>query len=83
MKIQVDWWRVITELLEQGHTTRGIAQTLNKPRSGVSMLRNGFVGQPKHSDGENLIDLWMKATGKSRDDLPRRTHELSVSQAKR
>ena len=82
-KPRVDWWRVITDLAEHGHTTRKLAKCLGKPRGGISMLRNGGVSQPKHADGEELIELWMSATGKKREDVPRRMPSLSVSQAKR
>ncbi|EXU75347.1 hypothetical protein BG55_11475 [Erwinia mallotivora] len=67
-EMQVDWFRVITDLERAGFTHQRIARHLIAAKSTVMYSKNG--SEPRYSDGERLIRLWELVTEKTQDDLP-------------
>lgn len=66
----VDWWQVIVDLCTHGHTHASIAISIGVGRSTINDWKNNS-SRPKHEDGENLIELWCRLAGKSRESVPR------------
>lgn len=71
VKESVDWWRVITDLERAGCSHSRIAAEVLRGKGWVDGLKNMPGYQPKHADGETVIVLWCKFTGKTRADLPK------------
>lgn len=69
----VDWWRVITDLERAGCSHSRIASEVLRGKAWVDGLKNVPGYQPKHGDGEVVIELWCRYTGHPRDNLPRET----------
>lgn len=64
----IDWFRVIYDLNKNGYSTRAIAKKINLPYPTTNGWKHG--AEPKHSDGEKLIKLWIEVTGQCRENLP-------------
>lgn len=63
-----DWFTVISDLRKRGMTAQAVADSIESAKSTVLGWKTG--AQPKHSDGERLIALWMRMTDQTRDQLP-------------
>lgn len=66
---RVDWFQVLTDLQRAGVPGASVAQHLRVPHSTVHGWKQG--AEPKHVDGELLIDLWIGLTGRNRHQVPR------------
>lgn len=66
---RVDWFRVLHELQVNGMPIQSAARHIGLSHSTVLGWRTG--SEPRYGDGELLIALWVKVTGKGRDHLPR------------
>ncbi|WP_158785130.1 hypothetical protein [Pantoea sp. BAV 3049] len=66
--MQVDWFRVITDLERAGMTQQAIARHLVAAKSSVIYWKQG--SEPRYCDGERLIRLWELVTKKNQDELP-------------
>jgi len=65
----VDWSRVLLDLrFTYRYSATQIGREVGLSHTQVSRLSSN--GQPFHSNGERIIELWIKQTGKTRDDLP-------------
>jgi len=65
----VDWESVIGDLRKQGTTFRSIAEFVSVSTSTV--VDWAYSGrQPRHADGERLIELWQQVTTHVRAQLP-------------
>jgi hypothetical protein len=62
----LDWPTILGAL---GDGDRSIGLALGVARSTVRGWRAG--GEPKHCDGELILQHWTKATGKPREQAPR------------
>ncbi|MDQ0068290.1 hypothetical protein J2W34_000064 [Variovorax boronicumulans] len=71
----VSWWHVIVQLERQQYTHGQIAASIGSTRGTVEGWKNKNA-EPAHEDGERLVLLWLAVTGKSRDELPRRTSNI-------
>lgn len=80
--LRVDWFRVIVELERQGFTPYDIGTQVGAARSTVVHWRNDGT-EPRHLDGELLIQFWSAATCKGRDDLPMKLLEPSAAEYRR
>lgn len=67
--LRVDWFRVLADLRRLGWNSARVAGEIDMPRTTVDGWKAGSV--PRYDPGERLVALWVKATGKSRDDVPR------------
>lgn len=63
-----DWFRIICDLNKSNLSLQNIANIIQVPKPTIVGWKQG--AEPKHSDGERLIDLWCSTTGSSRSDLP-------------
>ena len=53
----IDWPEVINDLVRRGMRTEAIAERAAIPRATLNGYRNQGA-EPKHSDGERLLELW-------------------------
>lgn len=67
---RIDWFRVLADLRDRGLTIRVITACTAISKPTLLDLRNQDA-DPKTHQGELLIALWMRTTGKSHDQLPR------------
>lgn len=65
---RVDWFRVLADLQYLGLTNLDVATRLDIPRRTVGGWKNGQ--EPRHVDGDALLELWCEVTGKSRAGRP-------------
>lgn len=65
----IDWFAVISELQRRTVTIRVIARKLGRAPITVQSWMHGT--EPRHSDGEHVIDLWCARTANVRNSLPR------------
>jgi len=65
----VDWFAVLIDLQRQGIPTSSVASLLAIPKSTILGWKQG--AEPRHRDGERLIDLWVGVTGNAQAKLPR------------
>lgn len=67
----VDWFMLLVELKKQGYSHHKIFNHTKIPVGTLAGFKQG--SEPKHGDGERLISLWCKVTGKNREFVPRVT----------
>lgn len=67
---RIDWWRVITDLNYAGFSNGRIADELLVSKSWVASVKNDGT-EPRYRDGDMLLALWVRATGKQVQDAPR------------
>lgn len=65
---RVDWFRVLADLQYLGLTNIDVSSRLDIPRRTVGGWKSGQ--EPRHVDGDALLDLWCEVTGKSRHMRP-------------
>lgn len=75
---RVDWFAVLTDLKRCGLASLQAARQIEVPHSTVMGWKEG--SEPKHADGERLIDLWIAVTGRNRHQLPRNCHRQADMQ---
>jgi hypothetical protein len=66
----IDWPQVVTELHRIGIADEAIAKSLGVSRARVRGW-NQYRHEPRHSDGEALLDLWCERTANMRESAPR------------
>jgi hypothetical protein len=74
----VDWASVLADLRARGLSVGGVAARLGVGRSTARGWADGAY--PKHHDGEALIALWAKCTGRALSEAPLRPLMPSVAQ---
>lgn len=74
---RVDWFGVLLMLQRQGIPTTSVADQLRIPRSTILGWKQG--AEPKYADGEALVTLWARVTGKKLEDLPRNGDTLALA----
>lgn len=67
-KIRIDWFMVINDLCRLGFQSQRIADRVGVAKSTLLGWKQG--AEPKHSEGDRLLCLWVEITGKHRDDAP-------------
>ena len=67
---RVDWFRVLADLRDKGLTLRVITACTGISKPTLLDLRNQEA-DPKMHQGELLIALWMRETGRTFDKVPR------------
>lgn len=60
---RVDWFFIITDLQRVGVYPEMVAGRLGVSRGTIQNFRNSDT-EPRHCDGEALLDLWRTVTGK-------------------
>ena len=66
----VDWFRVLADLTRHGVSDLAVSKAIDVPPRTIGGWKNEGA-QPRHSDGEALIDLRAKVTGCDRAACPR------------
>ncbi|WP_223621185.1 hypothetical protein [Lysobacter sp. ESA13C] len=66
---RTDWFRVLTDLNRSGLGNRAVARRLKVPKTRILGWKTDDH-EPRHSDGERLIALWVEVTGHAREDVP-------------
>ena len=67
---RVDWFRVLADLRDHGLVMRVITSCTGISKPTLLDIRNQGA-DPKMHQGELLIALWMRTTGKTFDQVPR------------
>ncbi len=67
---RVDWWRVVTDLQARQYTKDHIHHAVGRSASWVLTLKN-LDCEPRHRDGQALLQLWSSVTEKPIDQAPR------------
>lgn len=67
---RVDWFRVITDLDRAGYSGRMVSATLGIP---YQTLRSRIYNEqePRFQDGEAIVGLWVRVTGRDFTQVPR------------
>lgn len=65
----VDWVSVVRDLIAAGQTFASIASRTGAQKDRVKKWVQ-IECQPRHDDGERLIELWIVVTRRARDSLP-------------
>jgi hypothetical protein len=74
-RVRVDWFRVMAELQGCGYNIANIAAAIRVPKSTMMGWRN-LSAEPRHADGERLVELWMEVLDLPRDALPLNVEDL-------
>lgn len=64
----VNWFRVIVDLTNEGWTHASIASAVGSAKTTVFGWKQGAM--PPWEQGDHLIFLWERTTGKGREELP-------------
>lgn len=75
-RIRVDWFRVVAELQGKGYNIENIAAAIGVAKSTLMGWRNFPYHEPRHADGERLVQLWCQVVGQPRDALPLSVEDL-------
>jgi hypothetical protein len=79
LSVAVDWRALLFELrTAHGMTLMDIAREVGRDRHTLMGYRDR-KWRPKHSDGEVIIGLWMRITGKDRGRLPMEYSPVSAA----
>lgn len=65
---RIAWFRVFDELKRADWSVYRIEREIGVPKTTLLGWKTG--AEPKHADGERLINLWQSVTDKPRDQLP-------------
>lgn len=66
---RVNWFQLLVDLKRHNVTAYDVERMLDVSRTTV--LRWGQGSEPRHDDGELLLELWCRLTGRSKDEAPR------------
>lgn len=66
---RIDWFRVLDDLRRHGLPNAQVAKRIGVPTTTLLGWKQG--AEPKHTDGELLLDLWVGITGSNRHQAPR------------
>lgn len=66
----VDWWQVVVDLCNNGHTIASIAISVGSAHTTVIDWKNKGA-TPRFNEGDALVELWCSITGNSRESVPR------------
>lgn len=66
---RIDWFQVLTDLARAGVPVASAALAIRVPKSTVLGWKQG--AEPKFTDGERLVALWMGITSRPVEELPR------------
>lgn len=69
-KWRTDWFRVLVDLERAGVNNADAAQCIDVPLSTLRGWKN-LGSQPRHDEGYELLEVWMRVTGKDFADRPR------------
>lgn len=71
MTSRVDWWRVITDLMQAGLSQREIGRRCNCGHATINSLRNAVTDhEPLYTTGVQILALWMEVRDLGAKDVP-------------
>lgn len=76
---RVDWFRLLADLKRSGLSLYDIERETSIPTSTLGGYIDG--AEPRYANGERLIDLWLRKTGRNVDTLPRELEPISAAKA--
>jgi len=74
--VRVDWFRVVAELQGKGYNIENIAAAIGVAKSTLMGWRNFPYHEPRHADGERLVQLWCRVLAQPREALPLNVEDL-------
>ena len=80
VETKVDWFSIFSDIKRHGISFAMLENHVNIPRASLHFYKSG--GEPKHKDGEKLIDFWCRLLAKERNQLPREKIIFSAAKAK-
>jgi hypothetical protein len=80
--MRIDWFRVFADLRKHGWTVPNIAEQIAIPRTTMRDWCNSGA-EPRHCDGEMLIEFYCWALGRTRAELPMQGRNVSVADVMR
>lgn len=80
MQLHVDWFRVLDDLKRRGFSLYMLEVQVGIPKSTLVGYKQG--SEPKHMDGERLIQFWCQVTTNERSAIPTAPVALSVARSK-
>lgn len=66
--IRISWFRLFNEMKVNGWSLYRIEAHLHIAKSTLIGWKEGV--EPRHADGEKLIELWQEVTSQTRGELP-------------
>ncbi len=66
---RIDWFQVLTDLARAGVPVSAVAPAIRVPKSTILGWKQG--AEPKFTDGEKLVALWVGITTRPVEQLPR------------
>lgn len=66
---RIDWFQVLTDLARAGVPVASVATAIRVPKSTILGWKQG--AEPKFTDGERLVALWVGLTARPAEQLPR------------
>lgn len=66
----VDWARLIVDLVLAGYSHERIGAECMRGKTWVWTLANEPGAEPRFKDGQILVGLWVRATGKAEGEVP-------------
>lgn len=82
MRARVDWFRVLADLQRHGFSISAVCLSIEVPKATLLGWRN-LDAEPRHADGERLVQLWSRVTERPRDEVPLNVQDLlSAARAK-
>lgn len=65
---RIDWFRILADLQYHGCNNTEVAEALNVPQGTLRGWKEG--SEPRHHDGQRLMELWQVFTNRSYDERP-------------
>lgn len=65
---RVDWFRLLTQLKDEGYSLYAVSHFTGIPKSTLIGYKQG--SQPSYHQGVNLLKFWMQAVGRSAEQVP-------------
>ena len=79
-KTRVDWFRIIHDIKRHGISMYALEAQVGIAKTTLIGYKQG--GDPRHADGEILVNFWCKLTGNGREQLPVERVPLSAADVK-
>lgn len=68
LTLRTDWFRVLADLQYANCPNSDVAEYLGVPQGTLRGWKDG--SEPRHCDGQRLLDLWQAITGRGYEDRP-------------
>lgn len=66
--LRIWWFRILADLNRAGFPSAEVSNQIHVPRQTLRDWSDG--AEPRHADGEALLDFWCKVFDKTREDAP-------------